>query len=69
MIVNPGSGALVDVEWDRAQLELNRQQDERIKARAEEREAAARAAVAERATELEQLKREVIAELRDTPIP
>jgi hypothetical protein len=66
------SGALIEPEQLRINKELGRRQDAEIKARAEEREAAARAALAEteveKATERETIKREVLDDLRDAGV-
>jgi hypothetical protein len=63
MVVMPG-GALVDPEWLQIERELARREDERIRARAEEREATFRAAEAEKAAERDTLKREILEDLR-----
>jgi hypothetical protein len=67
MLVLP-AGALVDAEWLEIERQRGAQQEEHIRARAKEREAAVRAAAAEaeadKAAEREQIKREVLADLR-----
>jgi hypothetical protein len=63
MIVMPG-GTLMDRQWLEVERERCRQQDESIRARAEEREAAVRAVTAEADAEKAALKRELLNELR-----
>jgi hypothetical protein len=58
------SGALAEPELLAVERELGRRQEEQLRARAEEREAAARAAVAEQAAERETIKREILQDLR-----
>ena len=68
LIVQPG-GALVDREWVVIERQRCAQQEETLRERAQEREAAARAATAEdeakTTAQHETLKRELLQDLRD----
>jgi hypothetical protein len=67
LIRMPG-GALVDRQWVEAERVRCAEREAALRARAEEREAAVEALDVERAAQREELKRDVLAHLRDAGI-